>query len=563
MLKLRLATDVGPDGWTWSGDAWTCGASRIEPFGNPALEHVLVVRTDRAAAHVTVRESRAGEPAVRAGAPVPVLADDTEYERLLARARAWDLAATTVEIGPGTVRVHAGPTGVAPVYLTVAPSTGSPADSSRTGGLDVPVVLHGSWDPVDLRPYVDVTDLNPAEVVRWVTYLGHYSAATIFRTVVKVTERATATWTPAPPPGPNGATGGTSPDVTDAGVTVTYPPPAAHAAPRRLRPGADPVGHFADLLDHITALRPLDPGRLAVELSGGLDSANVAASIARTYPAPGRAVRSVALIVEGAAGEQQQRRRKELLDRFSLHPDREYPIADAYPFRPGGPRRTGTVFSPVDGTYAEATAQIYADLAADGVSCVATGIGGDEAMSLSADERHTAGTDWPTRPLPGYLGARCAPLLALRESGTAPAPVLTFSTLLGLACRSPEMMRHGLWPISPLAAPAVQRLGESLPVAWRLHKRLLRERLARLGLSHDVLHPELSEQFGPTITAAMRRDGIPLLRRFLRAGAILTEHGYLDGGRLLAACDRAESTGQHAEALYRPLMLEAALRSMH
>lgn len=523
MIKFHLTADVRPVGWTWNGARWTNGESSIEPFCNPALEQAVAVRSDDATACVIVRERRISEPPLPTGGSGPTLLDTDRYDRLIARAAAWDLSWTVVEIGHGSARVRAGQTGVGPVYVTAAPDG-----------------LHGSWDLLDLCPYINVADLDAAEVVRWVSYLGHYSRSTIFRAVEKVTERATATWAP------------------QTGVTVSYPEPAPHAQPRALRPGADPVGYFAGLLDRVTAHRPLDPGELAMELSGGLDSANVAASLTRTFGAP---VATVALIVEGAAGEQQRRRRKELLDRFTLTRDVELPIADAYPFHPRGPRRNGAVFSPTDGTYAEATEQIYAHLAQVGVRCIATGIGGDEAMCLTEAERQATGTTWPTRLVPDYLGDRCAPLASRLEADAAPAPVLTFSTLLGLACRSPEVMRHGLWPVSPLAAPEVLRLCESLPIEWRLRKRLLRERLARLGMSDDVLHPALNEQFGPTIEAAMRSDGIPLLRRYRREGAILTEHGYLDRGRLLVACDRAEATGG-AESLYRPLMLEAALRSM-
>ena len=523
MIKVRLDADTRPGGWTWSAGRWTRGNAFIEPFAHPLLEHVLAIRDDDSGACVIVRERQAGDQSPLPGAAGPALVDADGYERLLAAARTWPLSTTVLELGHARARVRAGRTGVAPVYVTATPDG-----------------LYGSWDLLDLRPQVDVTDLDPAEVVRWVSYLGHYSSATIFRTVRRVTERATATWTPR------------------TGVSVTYPEPAEHATPRALRPGADPVGFFADQLDLITARRPLDPDQLAVELSGGLDSANVAASLASTLRTPARAA---ALIVEGAAGVQQRRRRKELLGALRLAPDLELPIGEAYPFHPGGLRRTGTMFSPCDGTYAEATAQIYAHLAQAGVRCVATGIGGDEAMCLTAAERDAADTTWPVRPLPDYLGERCLPLLPHREADAAPAPVLTYSTLLGLACRSPEVMRHGLWPFSPLADPEALRLGESLPAAWRLRKRLLRERLGRLGLSDDVLHPTLNEQFGPAIEAAMRRDGIPLLRRYLRSGAILTEYGYLDRGRLLSACNRAEATGG-AESLYRPLMLEAALRSM-
>jgi hypothetical protein len=74
-----------------------------------------------------------------------------------------------------------------------------------------------------------------------------------------------------------------------------------------------------------------------VELSGGLDSANVAVSAAALSSGQ---VLSAGLIVAGRAGFEQEIRRWIIVDHLGLR-DVTVPANDHLPFSPGGPRTVG------------------------------------------------------------------------------------------------------------------------------------------------------------------------------------------------------------------------------
>jgi len=107
----------------------------------------------------------------------------------------------------------------------------------------------------------------------------------------------------------------------------------------------------------------------------------------------------------------------------------------------------------------------------------------------------------------------------------------------------------------------VLRFGESLPLEWRRGKRLMRLRLERAGYSREVVHPPLRENFAATCEAAMLRDGLPLLSQWL-PGSVLALQGLLDPVRLSTERATVAATGRGAAELYRPLTMEAVLRSL-
>lgn len=113
-----------------------------------------------------------------------------------------------------------------------------------------------------------------------------------------------------------------------AALSDTCPP--RHRA-RKLRPGAEPVARFGTLMDQVVhdALDGLR-GPVAVELSGGLDSANVAASAAALSSGQ---VLSAGLIVAGRAGLDQEIRRRIIVDHLGLR-DLTVPANDHLPLAP-------------------------------------------------------------------------------------------------------------------------------------------------------------------------------------------------------------------------------------
>lgn len=518
MLKMRLrgASDAG--GWQWDGQRWISGRSWIEPFAHPAIEHVMVTAPESGQSCLIVREAASDRP------PVTMLRramNDPGYRRQVQEADAWPLQAVRVEMTAGqSVRITCGERGVAPLYLR--PSSGQ---------------LTVSWDLLDLDP--EVSDLDAREVAAVLSYRTRYSTATVFRAIRQLTERATATWDHA------------------TGLNIGYPAPALHSRPRILLADADPVEAFSALLRSEITARPLSTDDCVVELSGGMDSSMTALALAETVGP----VRTAALTLGGNVGDQQQRRRKEIVARAHLGTDLTVPVAEFGPFHPTGPRACGLPASPTDGTYAEAMNELYSRLSAAGARWVFTGIGGDELCFQRPEERALTGDPWNLHPVPNHLGPRARDSLPHIADDLAPASVLHASTLLALTVHSATAMRHGLWPISPLATPLVLRFGESLPLAWRRGKQLMRLRLEQAGYSREVVHPPLRENFAATCEAAMLQNGLPLLSQWLPT-SILTRQGLLDPAELSSECATVATTGRGASELYRPLAMEAALRSL-
>lgn len=117
--------------------------------------------------------------------------------------------------------------------VTCGAVSAAPLQLAAAGG-----VLHGSWDLLDLSAFWSPDWLNVDDVTRFVVMRALYSSQTLLRDVLTLTERATARF-------------------DGAGLAITYPPPAEHALPRELRPGADPVGVWEQLLVEVTgASRP-------------------------------------------------------------------------------------------------------------------------------------------------------------------------------------------------------------------------------------------------------------------------------------------------------------------
>ncbi|GAA3721114.1 asparagine synthase (glutamine-hydrolyzing) [Spinactinospora alkalitolerans] len=528
MFKLRIShTDIGtPLEWDSAG-RWTTGGSWIEPFTHPVLEYGMTVRGSDGCALIVNRE-RVRSTRTWCNIPANETVSDAVYVRRLAEARAWPLGFVFIEHGPEALQITASSWGTAPIHLTAPSGT-----------------LYGSWNLLDLVPHIDPRSFNGAEVVRFLTYTPHYSAQTPLADVATVTERATATY-------------------SHEGLRIDYPEPGLHALPRVLKPGADPVAFFEHELARVIDRWDFTPDTAVADVSGGMDSANVALTLARLHP--GR-VATGAMMLAGDHGHQQVRRRTELL-RSGFSTDYRLAMMDHLPFAPGGPRARGERFDPKEDPYAEARNLLLDAYAADGKTVVFTGLGGDEAMKVRSTEI-TPGPHPTPSPLhlnsgiPAFLGEHGRRLLPSRFDGVAPIGPTLWSILECFSALYPHYMERGLWPINPLAAPEIVRLAESLPAEWRTRKRLLRDRLHRCGFSDDVVHPRLPENFQHILDTAMRRHGIPMLEMLLDGGAWLVQDGYLDEAELSRAARVFARTGDRTFDVYRPLMLETGLRRLN
>ncbi|MGH8901029.1 MAG: asparagine synthase-related protein, partial [Egibacteraceae bacterium] len=340
------------------------------------------------------------------------------------------------------------------------------------------------------------------------------------------------------------------------GLAISYPPPALHVAqPRTPRPGVDLVAAFDALLTATVARRAVSapPGQVGVELSGGADSTNVALAVIAIR---GDRVSSYGLLVRGDTG--QQRRRVEIVRALGLH---DVPIASVEypPFAPDGPR--ALPHDPTGSYYLEAFEAARQTGSNAGMRVVFTGVGGDELMALRLVEREAGASTADEPELPSWLGPRAVSALGEVEEQVAPASPVHPPSLMAFAARNPPFLRWGMWPVSPLADPLVVRFGESLPVAWRRGKTLLRKRLRRAGLAEETADPPQPETFTGLMQAGLGRYGLPLLAGLV-ADSLLVDAGYVNRTALATACDQARSAAVIPSLLYDTIALEVGLRSL-
>ncbi|MBB6376968.1 asparagine synthase (glutamine-hydrolyzing) [Pseudonocardia eucalypti] len=416
------------------------------------------------------------------------------------------------------MHVVAGPLGIAPVYVACKGDE-----------------LHGSWDVADLSEFASSERMVDRVVARLLSRRHRYSTDTLFSEIHRITEPTVATF-------------------TEAGINLRYPPDALHVLKaRHLASDADPVSEFRHRLNKI--VQPIFDANaqgVGVELSGGLDSANVALSMASCGESQ---ICSFGVLIDGVDGKAQVLRRMNLADKLEFR-DYAVPVRDHLPFDLDGSRLH--VAHDGDGeVYWEAFDAMRRKAVSHGVHTILTGFGGDEMLALRLAERDAPP---PLPALPGWLGPRVRRGLNELETNVAPSSAVAVPTLMA-AARHPNYLRAGLWPVAPLAQPDMLQLGESLPVPLRNNKDLFRQRLARAGFGPAVTHPERPESFGPSMALALARHAPRLVAGMLKE-SILVDLGYVNPYGLAEVLDLADRGQPLPPLLYDTLAVELGLRSM-
>jgi hypothetical protein len=509
MLKFEIrAENLGRGEWRRVPDGWRCGHSWIRPLDNPVLESDLVDRGSDGSLF-TVRERDCGGDTVR-----PLTVD---------LMRKWPGDHVTLEMRRDHLVVHAGSLGTAPLHVV------------SHGG-----VYAGSWNLADLRPWFDPVDLNGIAVVRALMRRPVYSSATTFVGIQRVTERATAT-------------------ITSSGVSVLHPEPAEHVlAARDLAEDVDAVAALDRVLEHVTRRLPIPSDAVAVELSGGADSANVLLSAATVHGEVGGTLRTVGIEVPGRTGRDQRERRRALAEHVGAI-DTAVPGLDYLPFDPAVRKQA---HDPVTAYYREAFDAMRARAASAKARVVYLGLGGDEVNALHPHERpDDLGRPKEHAPAPSWLGKRSVALLDDLEDGAAPVSAVPIPTLNAFALHNPTYLDAGIWPVAPLAHPLLGRFVEQLPMAHRQGKRLFRERLARAGLPRTVTYPSAPENFLDLMRLGMRSNGLAALEA-MRNESLLADGGWIDHHGLKDAIDKYARTGRADPRLADLITLELGLRSL-
>lgn len=445
----------------------------------------------------------------------------------------WPLDYQTISIDrrSGRVTFRAGHGGVAPLYLRVAARR-----------IDL------SWSVADFYPHLTLEDVDIERAGLRLVGTLPYAMTSLFRGVLMLTERASISV------GRNGA------------IETHYPPPASYYIPTPLVDNADVADAGCRLVDTLLRRWPLTPDIIASEFSGGLDSAIVAAIMARQHP---DALPTYALQIEGAARNQQMRRRALAIGHFGF---RDHVLdVDSIPMVPATfSEDSSYVTAPYNADLQRPLQRLLKAVAtAASPRAVATGTGGDELLMAHAFEQHPEqlARNVSDAFLPAVLPSAMTPALKgslpdyAANCDRAPFPVLPISVLEAQAARSPLFAAHGIWPISPFAQPEAVRFYRSLPWVWRQQKTLHRQMLKLLGYPERFHEIPLRENFesylASSLVAARTEIAVLLSRRCL-----LHELGLVDVGRLIAAIREVRQNSPLADLgfIFHAINLEHMLR---
>jgi asparagine synthase (glutamine-hydrolysing) len=440
MLKAHIALSDLALNAEWINDSIALGQSRISPYSHRMLE-ALFVRTE-GQWFLAVRE-RLASRALDASVTNRVIGIE-EFDRLYRECLLWPLDYVLIEVAQEGCRmkVRAGVFGTVPLYFRTF--------SDR-------VLL--SWDPGDLLVGPLAIDVEMAS--HRLALHSIYSARQLTVGVTLLTERASL-------------------QVEPGRVSYRYPSPVEETAPTPLPTGTDALIAFGEQLQRATSMRPVAEGKVSAELSGGMDSATVACALVQSH----QSIASLGILLDGDTRQGQEQRRQRIASRLGLrdhtvemadHP----PRTEAHP-QPGQHPRLYWEY------YLEASMPLWDLSRAQGSDTLFTGIGGDELFPYYLDETQAAHVEAWHSEAPRYVEQLLTPRAWSAANSLhnfdAPASPVPATALLAHASRTPDMLRHGLWPINPLSDPNLVNFCHRLPTEHRRGREVMRQYLhSRLG----------------------------------------------------------------------------------
>lgn len=505
MLKADIALpDLSLDP-VWTHDALRLGQSTLRPHRHPMLETLVVRSPGRW--FVVVRERLASSPSGghTSGVSVVETDDDDRFHAIHRECLLWPLDYVMVEAAQAghRLRIRAGVLGTAPLYCQV---------------LGDRVAL--SWDSADFATRPALIDLEVAS--RQLALRTTYSARQLYAGVVMLTERA-------------------SMHVEPGRAQFRYPEATVESVPAA-DDGEDTLGAFADALDRAIALRPCHEGTVSLELSGGMDSATVATALTRRHTG----IDSKGILLHGDVREPQARRRRLIAERIGLadhtvditvYP----PSLDLQP--PDEPYGFCRDF------YLEACAALWRSARDRGRHVMFTGIGGDELFPAYVGELSDVAAKGPVwaRDARSYAEALLTPqaLAAARsrplfDAPNSPVPV---TSIMANACRAPDLLKHGQWPVNPLSDPRLAAFCHQLPRSSREGREVMR-RYLETHLGPDVFPKGyLKETFAGVLPPLVARHAGTLAAQLKECA--LADLGLVDAGAVKELLQTVVETQAH------------------
>jgi len=508
MIKANIAFSDLAQPPVWQNNTLCLGNSQIAPYCHSAVETV-VVRT-QGQWFATVRE-RCRDVEWERNA-TGALVDADRFNQLYKEALLWPLDYLMIEVAQAGCRLklRAGLLGSAPVYCRLTDDT-----------------AEISYDLADFFSRPTTIDLEMAS--RRLALGADYSARQLCSGVLMLTERATLYAEPGK-------------------ARYVYPSPAETVSPSEEALIDHGIEQFEQLLHRAVSIRPASK-QMAVELSGGMDSATVACALTRSHDN----IASLGILLDEGYSQTQAKRRRMLVEKLGLR-DTSVNI-DSFPptldLQPSASRPD----YPLAEFYLEAFESLWDSAQAQGSERLFTGLGGDQLFPTYRNEDH------PTGSQSGIVAAeakRRGELLltprALSSSRSvngfdAPVGPLSASVLASSMCQAPHLLRRGLWPVNPLSDPHLVSFCRRLPLEsrkdretmWRYLRANVGEVFPRNYCKETFAHvlPELIAHHAKTIAMQLRE-------------CALADLGLVDRNAVLQLLDELVAT--RARPLTAPLI---------
>lgn len=464
VLKAQIALSDLALNAEWINNAVALGKSRITPYPHRMLE-TLFVRT-HGQWFLAVRErlaSRTSDASLTGR-----VADIDEFNKLYQECLLWPLDYVMIEVAQEGCRMklRAGAFGTVPLYFRTF--------SDR-------ITL--SWDPGDMLVGPLAIDVEMAS--HRLSLHSIYAARQLTVGVTLLTERASLYIEPGK-------------------VSYRYPSAVEETAPSPLPEGQDALSAFGEHLRRAVSLRPMGEGRVSAELSGGMDSATVACALAQ---ARGH-VESLGILLDGDTRQAQAQRREQIARRLGLH-DHTVEMAD-YPPHTNVQPECGQTPRLYWEYYLEPSMALWELSRKRGRDTLFTGIGGDELFPYYLDETRAGHVEAWQNETPRYVEQLLTPrawsAAHSLHNFDAPASPVPTSVLLAHASRTPDMLRHGFWPINPLGNPSLVHFCHQLPTEHRRDREVMRQYL-RSHLGEEIFsHGYVKESFAHVLPQAIAQN---------------------------------------------------------
>jgi len=484
--------------------ALSVGASWIRAHAHPLLETVCVRAPEQW--FVVVRERKASRDAIHAeaGKLVVEYTDEARFHSLYQESLLWPLDYVMIEVAQAghRLRIRAGVLGAVPVYARV---------------LDDRVTL--TWDSAEFADGPAAIDTEVASHQLALHTL--YGARQLYTGVVLLTERASL-------------------HVEPGKARFRYPESIAPTTPSP-EDGEDVLPRFADALQKVLSLRPW-LGAASVELSGGMDSATVATALVQWH----EHIDSKGILLDGDVRGPQVHRRRLIAERLGLS-DRTVDIADYPPNLDLSPSQRPYGFC--HDFYLDACSALWDSASVKGRHVMFTGIGGDElfpAYRSEVSESAMAGPAWAKDArsfAEGLLTPRALNAARSRTLFDAPESPVPATSLLAQACRAPDLLAHGQWPVNPLSDPRLTAFCHRLPRSSREGREVMRRYLEN-HLGADVFPKGyIKETFANVLPPLIARHAKTLAAQ-LRECA-LADIGLVDRTAVFKLLETIERTQEH------------------